>query len=311
MAAFTLQIHKRGSPTPRAAERATSSPWPLQLEFQGTPTVREVKQAIKAKIPKLYPERQRLTTDDKKPLVADADKISVPSGSSLYIKDLGPQVAWRTVFLVEYFGPLFIHPLLYWGSQKLYGAYEPSQMQEIALGLVILHYLKREAETLFVHRFSSATMPLFNIFKNSAHYWILSGVFLAGAVYRPALGAKALSGTIQENPAFLTACAVVWTLAQLGNFQSHMILRGLRSAGGRERKIPRGGAFELVSCPNYFFETVAWVAFTALTLSPASALFAAVSVGQMVLWAIKKHRNYKKEFGKDYPRRKVMFPFVF
>lgn len=31
----------------------------------------------------------------------------------------------------------------------------------------------------------------------------------------------------------------------------------------------------------------------------------------MVIWAIKKHKNYKKEFGKEYPRRKVMFPLVF
>lgn len=31
----------------------------------------------------------------------------------------------------------------------------------------------------------------------------------------------------------------------------------------------------------------------------------------MALWAIKKHKNYKKVFGKEYPRRKVMIPFIF
>ena len=41
-------------------------------------------------------------------------------------------------------------------------------------------------------------------------------------------------------------------------------------------------------------------------------LFLAVSTYQMVVWAVKKHRNYKKEFGKEYPRgRKAMFPFIF
>lgn len=57
---------------------------------------------------------------------------------------------------------------------------------------------------------------------------------------------------------------------------------------------------------------IAWSAFTVLTLNPASALFAAVSTGQMAIWAIKKHKAYKKEFGTEYPRgRRAMFPFVF
>jgi very-long-chain enoyl-CoA reductase len=47
-----------------------------------------------------------------------------------------------------------------------------------------------------------------------------------------------------------------------------------------------------------------------MTMSPAALLFSVVSVGQMAIWALKKHRAYRKEF-KDYPRgRKAMFPFV-
>lgn len=49
----------------------------------------------------------------------------------------------------------------------------------IALILTVLHYTKREFETLFVHRFRyiarinlcNATMPIRNLPKNSFHYW--------------------------------------------------------------------------------------------------------------------------------------------
>jgi very-long-chain enoyl-CoA reductase len=45
--------------------------------------------------------------------------------------------------------------------------------------------MKREVETLVVHRFSHDTMPLFNLFKNSFHYWITGGVFMAYFLYHP------------------------------------------------------------------------------------------------------------------------------
>lgn len=41
-------------------------------------------------------------------------------------------------------------------------------------------------------------------------------------------------------------------------------------------------------------------------------LFWGVSTVQMMSWAAKKQRAYKKDFGKEYPRqRKAMIPFLF
>merc|ERR1719361_2834880 len=94
----------------------------------------------------------------------------------LVFKDLGPQVSWRTVFLVEYFGPMLMHTLCFAIPSLFYPgtSIKPKTMtQKIAFAMIIIHYMKREFETVFVHRFSASTMPILNIFKNSFHYWIL------------------------------------------------------------------------------------------------------------------------------------------
>lgn len=107
-----------------------------------------------------------------------------------------------------------------------------------------------------------------------------------------------------------------------------MALRSLRPPGTRTRAIPYGYGFSLVSCPNYFFEVMGWAVITGMTNSLAGKLnldrngyeltlaccgaylFLAFSAYIMTVWALKKHRNYKKEFGKNYPRRKAMWPFI-
>ena len=39
-------------------------------------------------------------------------------------------------------------------------------------------------------------------------------------------------------------------------------------------------------------------------------MFTVVGFGQMAIWALVKHKQYKKEF-KDYPkRRKAIVPFI-
>jgi len=48
-----------------------------------------------------------------------------------------------------------------------------------------------------------------------------------------------------------------------------------------------------------------------MTISIAAHVFLAFSAFTMSQWAVKKHRKYKKEFGKAYPReRKAIFPSI-
>ncbi|RUP43067.1 hypothetical protein BC936DRAFT_137677 [Jimgerdemannia flammicorona] len=294
-----------------------SKAFPLTLELAGSPTtvtIDTLSDAIHKKLPKYYPDRQRVTTEDKRVLERGKNKSLADYGIkdeevTLYFKDLGPQIGWRTVFLIEYFGPLIFHPLFYHLSALFYrSTFNHSTMQTVTYYLAILHFAKRELETLYIHRFSHGTMPFTNVFKNSAHYWILSGANLAFWVYGPWFA----EGTTmsERSEVWIWGCVAVWAWAQLSNLATHVTLRNLRPPGTRSRAIPYGYGFDLVSCPNYFFEIVAWGAICVLTLSWSAVLFTVVATGQMYLWAIKKHKQYYKEF-KNYPRsRKALFPFI-
>lgn len=220
---------------------------------------------------------------------------------------IGPQIAWQTVFIIEYLGPMLIHPLFYFLRPYIYSnAGAPSDLQALSCVLLTLHFAKREYETLFVHRFSNATMPAFNIFKNSGHYWLFGGLNIAYWIQRPTAPTAAPS-----NPLITYTAIALFLIGELGNLSTHLTLRGLRSAGGTERGIPKGLGFDLVTCPNYMFETIAWVGIWMATWSLSTGVFIVIAVAQMAAWAMKKERRYRKEFGDKYQKKRYsMIPGV-
>lgn len=195
---------------------------------------------------------------------------------------------------------MITHPLFYFLRSYIYknAPAEPSTLQTLSCVLITLHFLKRELETMFVHRFSNATMPVFNIFKNSAHYWLLSGLLIAYFTYSPTSRAAGPS-----NPAITYPALILYAIGELGNLNTHLVLRSLRTAGGTERGVPKGLGFDWVTCPNYMFETIAWMAILMINQSWATALFTAVAVGQMGVWAKKKESRYRKESGGKYKKK--------
>jgi very-long-chain enoyl-CoA reductase len=212
------------------------------------------------------------------------------------------------VFIVEYLGPLLIHLLVYFLRPYIYKTNErPSELQTLSLILITAHFLKREFETLFIHRFSLATMPAFNIFKNSFHYWALAGANLAYWIYAPN------SPTAQPlNPAIAYPALALYVISEVCNLSTHIILRNLRSPGSTERGIPTGLGFGVVTCPNYLYETLAWVAIWLITWSLSTGVFVVPAVAQMFLWARKKEMRYRKDFpGKYKKKRYTIIPGLF
>lgn len=227
---------------------------------------------------------------------------------------IGPQLAWRTVYIIEYLGPLLVHPLaisvlrpyIYPGYKNLS---EPSELQILTCILLTIHFVKRELETIFVHRFSLATMPAKNIFRNSAHYWILAGFNIAYWIYSP----NAPTARDSANPLLLYSGLVLFVFGELANLNAHLTLKNLRKPGTTTRAIPTGFGFSWVTCPNYFFEAVAWLGiYLVSSLSWSVIIFIVVGSATMMIWAKQKEKRYRRDFGDKYkPKRSVMFPGIY
>jgi very-long-chain enoyl-CoA reductase len=275
-------------------------------------TIEDVKIQIAKLKTSLIFDRQSIRLEAKGKSLKDSDtlqSVNVRTNGKLYVKDLGPQIGWKTVFLAEYAGPLFTYLLFYQRPWIFYGdALEPiSETAHIAAACWTLHYAKRLLETVFVHRFSHSTMPVRNLFKNCAYYWLFAG-YVAYHVNHPKFTSPCMCQVYIGLAAFL--------LFELGNFAIHLNLRNLRPPGTKVRKIPQPDwnpltqLYNFVSCPNYTYEFSAWFAFSAMTQCIPAFLFAIAGMYQMTVWAIGKHKNYKKEF-KDYPKqRKAVIPFI-
>jgi len=268
------------------------------------------KAFFQSKQPKYHPDRMYFTIGD------DPNKITlrqnsllseypIKNGSVITFKYLGMQIAWRTVFMIEYFGPILMHTLCFGFPNLVYGqSVLHNATQNLAYWLVIFHYVKRELETVFVHRFSLATMPAFNLVKNCTHYWFFGGISIAYFLYHPQYRSP-------YSSTFNWACAIAFIAFQLGNLHAHLTLRNLRPEGTGQRGIPRGDLFELVSCANYTYELGAWLAFCLFTKTLTAYLFLLISFVQISLWALKKHHQYNKEFnGYRALKRKALIPFV-
>lgn len=163
---------------------------------------------------------------------------------------------------------------------------------------------------MFLHRFSSDTMPASKIFVNCAYYWLLNGLFIGYFLFSPRYMEPNLS------PVVFKTLIGTFTIAEIMNFLCHLHLRNLRPAGTKVRGIPKGFGFDYVSCANYFWEVVAWASFAGLSKCVPAYIFLAATVFILTKWSKDRHRKYVKEFdGKEgralYPRsRKALIPFI-
>lgn len=165
-----------------------------------------------------------------------------------------------------------------------------------------IHFFKRVFEVLFVHKYSGGVVLDSAILVSVAYF-----ISTASMIY-----VQHLTEGFPEPLIDLKYLGVVIFIVGIsGNFYHHYLLSKLREKGDKGYKLPKGGLFDLVICPHYLFEILAFLGIflisqTLLSFSCAlgSALYLAARSYVTRKWYLSKFENFPREV-------KALVPYVF
>jgi protein-S-isoprenylcysteine O-methyltransferase Ste14 len=111
------------------------------------------------------------------------------------------------------------------------------------------------------------------------------------------------------DPRFVCGAAL-FALGLAVNLRADATLRSLRGPGEAGYKIPRGGLYERVSCPNYLGEITLWWAWALATWSLSGVAFALFTCANLAPRAAANHAWYRATFADYPPTRRALIPWV-
>eukprot|EP01113_Clastostelium_recurvatum_P042955 TRINITY_DN7028_c0_g1_i2.p1 TRINITY_DN7028_c0_g1~~TRINITY_DN7028_c0_g1_i2.p1 ORF type:complete len:266 (+),score=42.89 TRINITY_DN7028_c0_g1_i2:26-823(+) len=211
---------------------------------------------------------------------------------------ISPSLGW---FIME--SPtLFLMPYLYYiGDPVLTSA----PLQRILLVLFLVHYVNRTVLQPLFHPNKNAVTPM--------HILVvaLAFIFQLGNTYFIGRGLFTFGNTASDvNSPFFFIGVTLFVIGMVINLWADRHLRWLRNQPGDRYKLPRGGLFDYISCPNYFGETVEWCGYALAAGSTGAWLFELWTVANLLPRAISHHKFYRQKFKGYPPNRKAMIPFL-
>ena len=187
-----------------------------------------------------------------------------------------------------------------------FGTHEGDPARLALLALWELHYLNRAYVFPFRMRGANKRMPI--LVMLSAFTFTSINSYLNGR-WLFTLSPAAYGTAWLSDPRFIVGAAL-FLLGFAINLHADQVLFNLRKPGEVGYKIPRGGLYEWVSCPNYFGEILEWGGFAIAAWSLPALGFVLWTIANLLPRAVAHHRWYREKF-PDYPsRRRALVPLI-
>jgi 3-oxo-5-alpha-steroid 4-dehydrogenase 1 len=212
----------------------------------------------------------------------------------------GPRISARWGWILMETPVLLTFLILYGLSDR-----KSSPVSLVLLAFWVVHYVHRSLIYPFRVRGSRPSITV-SIVAMGAIFNVGNG-YLNGR-YLFSLGPE-LPASWLADPRFIFG-ALIFCAGYLLNQHADHVLMELRADGESGYKIPYGGAYRFISCPNYLGEMMEWGGWALACWNLGALAFFVWTIANLAPRAIKTHRWYRDQF-PDYPQeRKALLPFV-
>ena len=227
-------------------------------------------------------------------------KVKAPFGRHSS-RNWGPMVHNRLAWFIMELPALLTCPFFFFS-----GHLEKTAISYFFIALWILHYGNRVLIYPFRLKTKNKKMPV--LIMLFAIVFNLTNGFICGAW----LGTytKVYTNIWLQTPYFWVGL-LMFIAGFIGNIQSDNILLNLRKPGETTYKIPKGGLFRYISCPNHFCEMIEWLGYAIMLWAMPIFSFAIWTVANLLPRALAHHQWYLDHF-ENYPKdRKAVIPFLY
>ena len=208
---------------------------------------------------------------------------------------IGDKVGW---IVMEAPSPLLLAAYYFWGRPR-------TVTSLVFLIMWETHYLYRAFLYPLRVRDSRGRMPL-SVVAMGALFNVMNAYLNGRYLF---MLSDSHPWTWLADPRFVLGLGL-FGLGMLVNRRADRRLLDLRQERGDTYRIPEGGLYRWISCPNYFGEIVEWLGWALATWSLSGLAFAAWTAANLAPRARANHRWYLETMPDYPPERKALLPGV-